>query len=246
LESWFAGLQFRIRQAVRSRMTEAALKKENRQLILAGKKISHFESTARYNIANSLTVMRGILRQIRRHSGDSALMHKLEKTDNAGREIYRQLELARTLQEIGIECPEWHCLRKALEPVVLQAEHAGVQCSVDTGESEVCADPLFSRVFQLLLEMTIRHGNRVSALSISCCPKSGNMAIIWEEDPDQVSAEEWERIPDEGNGGDGSGLVLFVCSEILAVTGISLTETDVRGRGSRFELLVPEGRYRNV
>jgi len=37
---------------------------------------------------------------------------------------------------------------------------------------------------------------------------------------------------------------LFLIREILALTGISIRETGVPGSGARFEILVPEGKYR--
>ena len=37
---------------------------------------------------------------------------------------------------------------------------------------------------------------------------------------------------------------LFLIREILALTGITIRETGVPGSGARFEILVPEGKYR--
>jgi len=46
--------------------------------------------------------------------------------------------------------------------------------------------------------------------------------------------------------GKGTGLGLFLCREILAITGITIKETGEPGRGVRFEMLVPEGKFRYV
>ena len=40
------------------------------------------------------------------------------------------------------------------------------------------------------------------------------------------------------------GMGLFLCREILSITGISICETGEPGMGARFEIFVPEGTYR--
>jgi len=44
--------------------------------------------------------------------------------------------------------------------------------------------------------------------------------------------------------GEVSGLGLFLSREILAITGITITETGKPGTGARFEILVPKGAWR--
>jgi len=41
-----------------------------------------------------------------------------------------------------------------------------------------------------------------------------------------------------------TGLGLFLVKEILAITGIIVTEKRTAGKGSRFEIIVPDGGYR--
>jgi signal transduction histidine kinase len=43
-----------------------------------------------------------------------------------------------------------------------------------------------------------------------------------------------------------TGLGLFLSREILAITGITITENGTPGKGARFEITVPEGMYRFV
>ena len=44
--------------------------------------------------------------------------------------------------------------------------------------------------------------------------------------------------------GKHTGLWLFLTREILAITGITITETGVPGKGARFEMTVPNGAFR--
>lgn len=43
--------------------------------------------------------------------------------------------------------------------------------------------------------------------------------------------------------GQHTGMGLFLAREILAITGISITECGVCGEGARFEISVPQGGY---
>jgi signal transduction histidine kinase len=49
---------------------------------------------------------------------------------------------------------------------------------------------------------------------------------------------------DRGYGKD-TGLGLFLVREILSITGMSVRETGTPGKGTKFEILIPRGAYRN-
>ncbi len=58
-----------------------------------------------------------------------------------------------------------------------------------------------------------------------------------EEDKDKVF---------EKGFGKGTGLGLFLIREILGITGIEIHENGIPGHGTRFEIRVPQGRFRVV
>jgi len=41
-----------------------------------------------------------------------------------------------------------------------------------------------------------------------------------------------------------TGLGLFLSREILGITGMTIVETGITGKGARFEILVPKGAFR--
>ncbi|MEN6609320.1 MAG: ATP-binding protein, partial [Methanoregulaceae archaeon] len=50
----------------------------------------------------------------------------------------------------------------------------------------------------------------------------------------------------EKEWGNRSTHGLFLIHEVLAVTGITIRETGEPGKGACFELLVPNGKYRQI
>ncbi|MCX6698237.1 MAG: hypothetical protein NTV84_11985 [Methanoregula sp.] len=69
------------------------------------------------------------------------------------------------------------------------------------------------------------------------------MASSGEDDGDGVHAGEKERLFTQGFG-KNTGLGLFLSREILAITGITITENGTLGKGARFEIHVPAGMWR--
>ena len=67
---------------------------------------------------------------------------------------------------------------------------------------------------------------------------SGGLTIAWEDDGVGVPDVLKERIFNRGYGSN-TGLGLFLIREILAITGITVHECGIEGKGARFELHVP-------
>jgi len=83
----------------------------------------------------------------------------------------------------------------------------------------------------------------VTTVSISTRKDGDRLVILVEDDGAGIADDEKERIFERGYG-KNTGLGLFLAREILAITGISISETGVPGKGARFEITVPEGRWR--
>ena len=71
----------------------------------------------------------------------------------------------------------------------------------------------------------------------------GVLVLIAEDDGPGIPAGDKERVFDRGFG-HNTGLGLFLVRDILGITGITIRETGVPGKGARFEMTVPKGAYR--
>jgi signal transduction histidine kinase len=71
------------------------------------------------------------------------------------------------------------------------------------------------------------------------------MVIIWEDNGIGILPDEKERIFNRGFG-KNTGLGLYFTREILALTGISISETGESGSGARFEITIPNGKFRRT
>jgi signal transduction histidine kinase len=107
------------------------------------------------------------------------------------------------------------------------------------------SDPMLEKVFFNLLDNSIRHGAHVTEIRVSSHTSDGNLVVVWEDNGTGVAADQKKRIFERGVG-KNTGLGLFLVREILALTGITITETGEPGKGARFEMTVPHGQYRSA
>jgi len=103
--------------------------------------------------------------------------------------------------------------------------------------------PLLAKVFENLLDNSLRHGEHVRHIRVTYEMRGDALALMYRDDGAGIPAADKKRIFEKGFG-KNTGLGLFLTREILAITGIGITETGLYGGGVQFELLVPAGAFK--
>ncbi|MFA5332139.1 MAG: HAMP domain-containing sensor histidine kinase [Methanoregula sp.] len=214
--------------------TKEALTRTNRQLGL-------LTSLTRHDSLNRISVALGYVKLIGKYSTEPRVKEMGVKAEKAIIALREQIEFTRDYQQIGGSAPKWQdpaalFARLNSFPLFQRIELSGVG---------IFADPLLEKVFFNLLENTVRHGEHAETVRVHDRKESGRYILIYEDDGVGVPDNEKCRIFDQGYGSH-TGYGLFLVREILAITGISIRETGIPGKGARFEIAVPEGAYRNV
>jgi signal transduction histidine kinase len=114
----------------------------------------------------------------------------------------------------------------------------GISVRIDVSNIKVLADPMLEKVFYNLVDNSIRHGGGVKNIRISSDDSSNDLRIVYEDDGTGIKVEDKERIFERGFG-KNTGLGLYLCREILALTGASIRENGKYKSGARFEIVVP-------
>lgn len=218
------------------RLAEEALQAANSKLILLA-------NITRHDILNQLTALRGYLELIGEKPHDAAVPGYLDTMDKTLEAIRLQIEFTRDYQELGLRKPVWQdiCLvfQRASEPFAGQ----DLVFTCDTGSFECYADSLIERAFYNMIDNSIRHGEHVSAIRLSCEKTDPDLLLIYEDNGIGVPPEEKEKIFLKGFG-KHTGLGMFLIKEILSITGMALRETGIPGKGVRFEIRIPAGKFR--
>jgi signal transduction histidine kinase len=164
----------------------------------------------------------------------------IKKLEETVQKIQLQIEFTRVYQDLGTHEPQWQLLDAVLHNIVVP-DHFTLQANLKG--FEVYADPILEKVFYNLMDNSLQHGEHVSTIHASAAVKDGSLIIVWEDDGVGIPVDEKTKIFEKGYGRN-TGLGLFLISEILAITGITIRETGEPGKGARFEMIVPKGEYR--
>ncbi len=165
------------------------------------------------------------------------MLHKTVDT------IYSQIKFTKDYQDLGIASPVWS---QVVAVVMREGAHkifSDIAIDVTTGDLEVFADPMFSKVCYNLLENALRHGERVTRITVSWKREVDYGILIFEDDGMGVAEADKKKIFNRGFG-KNTGLGLFLTAEILSITGLSIQETGEEGKGARFEIRIPMNGFR--
>ncbi|HVN73704.1 MAG TPA: PAS domain S-box protein, partial [Methanoregula sp.] len=214
--------------------TEAAIQEANRKLNL-------LNSITRHDVANQLTILQGYAQIAAMKKPDPVVADFLEKIQAAAGTISRQIEFTRMYQEMGVRAPVW----TRIDGTITRAYSIPIRFSDRCKTIEIYADPMIEQVFSNLVDNTIRHGSGATEIAVRCEPAPEGIVIFVEDNGLGIATAEKERIFEKGYG-KNTGFGLFLVREILAITGITIRETGIPGKGARFEISVPQSAFRVV
>ncbi|MCP1715503.1 PAS domain S-box-containing protein [Methanocalculus alkaliphilus] len=204
------------------------------------KKLQLLSSITRHDILNQIMVIRAYIDVTLPEVGDPELVTYLERSKKAVTAIQKQIGFTKVYEELGLHTPSW----QQLPAIIKQTQDARLPIHHDCEGYAVYADPMFERVLYNLSDNTIRHAEGAEHIRIRCEERDGDLIIIQEDDGPGIPDDQKEEIFEKGVGRN-TGFGLFLAREILAITGISIIETGICGKGARFEIRVPAGAWQN-
>ena len=217
------------------KIAEKSLKNANRQLNL-------LTSITRHDILNAVMAMNAYL-EFGMEIEKSAELEKIfKKFEQLIPIIQRDIEFTRVYEVLGSHEPTWQNIGLIIHK---KRSSAKITISDEIEDFEIYADPMLERVFDNLLENSIRHGEHVTEINLSCKENQGDLEIVYTDNGTGIQRDEKNRIFNRGFG-KNTGMGLFLVREILQLSGISISETGDYSSGARFEILVPAESYRRT
>ena len=218
------------------KMDENSLRRVNAKLNL-------LNSITRHDILNTLTALLLYIELLKEDPKDDAQKEIFSKVEILTQTIKKQLEFTRVYQDIGIQSPQWQSLTDIARRVEISTDLGGVHITSDLEEMEIYADPLLENVFHNLVDNTLRHGEDATTIWLTSYRDESGLKLIYEDNGKGIPSNEKEVIFKRGYG-KNTGFGLFLSREILAITGMTIKETGIFGKGVRFEINVPLGNFR--
>ncbi|MGV8109551.1 PAS domain S-box protein [Methanospirillum sp.] len=216
-------------------------KRTSQALSMVNKKLSLLTSITRHDVKNSLTALKGFLYLLSENMKDAGDKELVQKITSIAGDITRKIDFTSAYQKIGAENPEWQNLSAIIGSISLN----GVQFSHDVSGIEIFADQMLGIVFENLIQNSVMHGEIVTHIDLKIVNDGQNLVLVFEDNGVGIPSSEKEMIFERGYG-KNTGFGLFLIREILAITGLSIKENGIPGKGVRFEITVPQGVYRTI
>ena len=221
----------------REKMVEEALIQSNQKLRL-------LTSLTRHDIVNLLSAVQGYLDLAHETAVSDTSQSYISMAREQGDRIRETIGFTLVYEDFGYAVLGWQNVHELIVQASKEVTTGSVTINNEVPLSlSIYADPIIRKVFSTLMENSIRHGKTVSEIRFSPRELNGNLVLICEDNGVGIPKEEKEQIFEHGFG-NHTGIGLFLAREILAITGLKICETGEAGRGARFEIQVPEGRWR--
>ncbi len=223
---------------------EARVQERTNELEQATRKLRLLGSITRHDGLNQVAVISAWTSILEETVTDDKGRETLGRIKEAASALERYLTFTGTYEQIGVERPAWIRMDDALTTGLFGIDLQGADLHRDLEGVQVYADPMLPRVLRNLVDNSLRHGGGVKKMSFSSEVVPDGLHIAYEDDgkgiPEDMKSAVFERPVKSGRRSFG----LYLSREILSITGISIKEAGTAGKGARFEILVPVGRFR--
>jgi PAS domain S-box-containing protein len=207
------------------------------------KKIALLNTVIFSDIQNKVFVQTGYLELSKAKASDPQLKGYIEKEESVVREIMESLQFARQYNDMGMSPPRWQNVMEVMLFAISHLDLGMIQRDFRMEGLVVYADSLLERVFITLIENAIAYAKGATVVRAGYTVNGDEAVIFIEDDGPGIPQDRKETIFEKGIGSGASGS-LFLSREILSVTGMTITENGIPGKGARFEIRVPKGSFR--
>ncbi len=210
-------------------------KKMERELRLANEKLYMIGGITRHDILNQLMNIIGYVELAQEEKDNKQF---LENVLAASGRIKKIIELGSEYEKIGAESAIWIDVKQAIDIGLSTVDLDDVNVEIDVGEIGIMADPMFEKVFNNLLDNAIRHGGARN-IRIFTEQADDSLRLIVEDDGTGIDHDRKEGLFEYH-----TGFGLSFIKELLSITEITIRENGEPGAGARFEMTVPNNRFR--
>ncbi len=210
-------------------------KKLENALILSNKKIKIMASITCHDINNYLMGLLGYAELLLDSEITDSQKEYLNKMKEITNMISNQIIFSQDYESIDVNQPKWQDISVLLSLLDKGKTSFRSNCS----GLFVFADVMLEKVFFNLMDNTIRHA-KASRVNVSYEISEKGVTIIWKDNGKGIPEHKKAKLFTPASGRHG----LFLIQEILSITDITICENGKPEKGARFEIFIPNGRYR--
>ena len=141
----------------------------------ANRKLNLMTSITRHDINNQILALQAYIDLSETDTTDPVVLQYIRKARIAVLTIQKQIAFTKHYEDIGVHAPQWQHIGEVVEPLRAYLKGAGIGLETKDLAVEIYADPLFSKVFDNLVDNSIRHGRHVQHIVISAARQTGGV-----------------------------------------------------------------------
>jgi K+-sensing histidine kinase KdpD len=209
-------------------------------LLITNRKLNLPSSITRHDINNQMTAIMGNIELLERKHDDAWSKNHFLQVKTSAERISAIIKFTKTYAEIGVKAPIWNDVRKLVGASARDIRIGDVKLvnDIPTG-LEVYADPLIMNVFSNLIDNAVRHSGKLDTVRFYIEKHEGNQAIVCEDNGVGISNDVKKKLFTQSSEKSHG---MFLSKEILAITGITISEVGEPGHGAKFVMTIhPNG-----
>lgn len=157
--------------------------------------------------------------------------------------ISRRIDLSLSYRNLGTTPPTWQNVQEELVSIDISGIKGGISVRFWAERLEFYADPLIRDVLRHIVENSFQYAGRFNHIIVRYLEHEDGLVLYFEDDGPGIPASKKHQIF-EYDSGAHSGIGLFICRQIVEVSGMTIEETGTEGSGVRFEIHIPAICYR--
>ncbi|ACL17712.1 sensor histidine kinase [Methanosphaerula palustris] len=216
-----------------------------RQFTLIRKKLDLMNIVAWHEIQNKISGIRGYVDLSRDLTQDEKGMAFIEAEERLLGQIHDLLQYTMDYQKIGSLPRRWMSVEDAVHQAWSRIGVTLLRIDLDLDHLELFCDPTLDRMFSLLIEYTLKNQSTNPEVRITCTEVPDGLCLTYEDNSAGLSGSRKRDLFTREIVRAQDFCITFV-HDILESSGMSIRETGEPGRGTRFEITVPQGLFRFI
>lgn len=209
----------------------------------ANDKLNLLSSISTDHLQRDVSGISELVRQAKIKVSDTLSREYFTKIGERVSTISRRIDLSLSYRNLGTTPPVWQQFQGPLVSMGLSKMKEGVVVRFWVERLEVSADPLFKDVIRHIVANSFQYAGSFDLLRVRYLETDGEIIIYFEDNGPGIPTSKKQQIFEYDSGGH-HGIGLFICRQIVGVSGMTILETGEEGRGATFEIHIPAAGYR--
>jgi PAS domain S-box-containing protein len=244
LENGQFGLRGILVDITERKLFEKNLAENQKRLQLMNEKLGIVGSLSRHDVRNKICGISGNTYLMKKRFSDTPeVLYYVQNIEHSCREVEKLLDFVRTYEQLGVDKLSYVNLRQVFDDATKLFSRKEQLPAIKNEFEEilVLADSSLTQLFYNLIDNSIKHGKKVTAI-VSAFEKlsEDNLVLVYKDDGVGIPFENKGHLFKVGFSTAGStGYGLYLIKKMVDIYGWSINEIGEPEQGAKFVVTIP-------